>query len=74
MLVLSRSPNQSVVIDGGIKVTVISVRGEKVRLGFEAPDHIGIAREEILGEFDEVPPMTLDELAEEPDLGVWSPS
>jgi carbon storage regulator len=63
MLVLTRSPNQSVVIDGGIKVTVISVRGEKVRLGFEAPDHVGIVREEIL-----------DELAEEPDPGVWSPS
>lgn len=48
MLVLSRRPNESVVVDGGIRITVVSVRGNQVRLGFEAPGNVGIFREELL--------------------------
>lgn len=51
MLVLSRETNQSVVITavGGqrIKVTVLEVRGHKVRLGFLAADDVEINREEV---------------------------
>ena len=47
MLVLSRKKNESVVINGNIKVTIIEVRGDKVRLGIDAPQDIAIHREEI---------------------------
>jgi carbon storage regulator len=47
MLVLSRKLGETVVIAGDIKVTVVAVRGNKVRLGFDAPDDIDIVREEL---------------------------
>lgn len=47
MLVLSRKHNETIVIDGGIRVTVVSIRGHQIRLGIEAPDHVGIYREEL---------------------------
>ncbi len=47
VLVLSRLPGQRVVIEGGIVVTFIDVKGEKVRLGFDAPPGVGIRREEV---------------------------
>lgn len=48
MLVLSRKKNESIVIDGGIKITVVEVRGDKVRLGIEAPREIPVMRSEIV--------------------------
>ncbi len=47
MLVLSRKKSESIVIDGGIKVTVLEVKGNVVRLGFEAPKEVSILRSEI---------------------------
>lgn len=47
MLVLSRKKNESIVIDDQIVVTVIEIRGDKVRLGIEAPTEIGIHRQEV---------------------------
>jgi carbon storage regulator len=47
MLVLSRKLNTTIVIDGGIRVTVVGIRGNQVRLGIEAPDRVGIYREEL---------------------------
>ena len=47
MLVLSRKKGESVMIDGGIIVTVVEVRGDKVRLGFEAPREVTIDRKEV---------------------------
>ena len=55
MLALSRKKSESVIITVGdqrIKVMVIEIRGDKVRLGFAAPRHITIHREEIQGEID----------------------
>jgi carbon storage regulator len=49
MLVLSRKVNEKVVIDGGIVVTVVKIEGGQVRIGIEAPDHVKVYREEILG-------------------------
>ena len=40
MLVLSRKKNESIVMDG-IKITVMEIRGEQVRLGIEAPATCG---------------------------------
>ena len=38
MLVLSRKQNQSIVINGDIRITVVSIRGNQVRIGVEAPE------------------------------------
>ena len=49
MLVLARKIDQSVFIDGRrIKVTVLSVRGDQVRLGFVADPTIRVMREEVI--------------------------
>ena len=37
MLVLSRKQSQSIVINGDIRITVVSIRGNQVRIGIEAP-------------------------------------
>ena len=47
MLVLSRKKNESIVIDDDIVITVVEVRGDKVRLGIEAPREIPVHRSEI---------------------------
>ena len=47
MLVLSRKKNEKIVIAGNITVTVVEVRGDKVRLGIIAPRHIPVNRQEI---------------------------
>lgn len=47
MLVLSRKKNQKIVIDGNIFITVVEVRGDRVRLGIEAPPEVLIRREEL---------------------------
>ena len=47
MLVLSRQRDESVFIGGNIKVTVVDIRGDKVRLGFEAPEEIPVHRKEV---------------------------
>lgn len=47
MLVLSRKKNESIVIDGNIVITVVEVRGDKVRLGIEAPKEIPVHRSEV---------------------------
>ena len=49
MLVLSRKKNQSIVINDDIVVTVLEVRGAKVRLGIDAPKDIPVHRRELLG-------------------------
>lgn len=53
MLVVSRLPNESVVIDGGIKVTILEVRGNKVRLGIVAPRSVKVLREELCNQAQE---------------------
>ena len=47
MLVLSRKLNEKIIIDGNIYLTVLRIQGNQVRLGIEAPGHIGIFREEL---------------------------
>ena len=48
MLVLSRKLDESIIIDGDIRITVLSVRGNQVRLGIEVPNRVGVYREELL--------------------------
>lgn len=47
MLVLSRKKNESIVINDNITITVVEVRGDKVRLGIEAPTEVPVHRREI---------------------------
>ncbi|HXC22980.1 MAG TPA: carbon storage regulator CsrA [Solirubrobacteraceae bacterium] len=47
MLVLTRKPNQSIMIGDDIEVSVLSVVGEKVRIGIQAPHDIPVFRTEI---------------------------
>ncbi|HEY6638636.1 MAG TPA: carbon storage regulator CsrA [Solirubrobacterales bacterium] len=47
MLVLTRKPGQSIMIGAGVEVQVLSVAGEKVRLGITAPRDISIFRHEV---------------------------
>lgn len=47
MLVLSRKKNESIVIDGNIRIVVVDVQGDKVRLGIEAPLSVGVHRSEV---------------------------
>lgn len=48
MLVLTRRPLQSIHIDKDIIVTVLEVKGDKVRLGFDAPKNVLILRDELI--------------------------
>ena len=47
MLVLSRKSNESIVINNNITVTVVEIRGDKVRLGIVAPKEIPVHRQEV---------------------------
>lgn len=47
MLVLTRKKGQSLVIGGDIRVTVLEVSGDSVRLGIDAPPEVAVCREEI---------------------------
>lgn len=47
MLVLSRKKNESIVIADTITVTVVEIRGDKVRLGIEAPRDVPVHRQEV---------------------------
>jgi carbon storage regulator CsrA len=60
MLVLSRKPGEQVVIGGNITVTVLSIDGCNVKLGFEAPGPVRILRAELVG-------LSPDEPEAEPD-------
>lgn len=47
MLVLSRQRDQSIIIGDDIEITIVDVRGEKVRLGISAPSHVPVHRKEV---------------------------
>ena len=47
MLVLSRKKNESIVINDDIKGVVVEIRGDKVRLGVEAPKEVPVHRREV---------------------------
>jgi carbon storage regulator len=47
MLVLSRKKNEAIVINNDITVTVVEIRGDKVRLGIVAPKDVPVHRQEV---------------------------
>lgn len=48
MLVLSRKINECIIIGEGIKVMIVGISGDKVRLGIEAPRDVPVHREEVV--------------------------
>jgi carbon storage regulator len=53
MLVLSRKPGESVVIDGRIKVKIVRLEGDVVKIGIEAPPDVPIHRQEVYDEIQQ---------------------
>lgn len=50
MLVLSRKPNQSIMIGDGIEVVVLDVKGDTVKIGLKAPRDVKVYRQEVYAE------------------------
>jgi len=50
MLVLTRQRGEKIMVDDNIIITIIEVRGDKVRIGIEAPRDVSVHREEIYNE------------------------
>ena len=70
MLILRRRIGERIVIDGRIEVTVLHVRGGKVRLGFNAPRNVRVLREEVLRPSTEDGPADLTATAVEIEASV----
>ena len=68
MLVLTRKSNQSIMIGDDIEVSVLSVMGDKVRIGIQAPQDIPLFRTEIYLEIhrDEAAPGAVESAAPTP--------
>lgn len=47
MLILTRKPSETLVIAGNIRVTIVGVKGNQVRIGVDAPKDVTVDREEI---------------------------
>lgn len=47
MLVLSRQRDETIMIGDDVEITVVDIRGDKVRLGITAPSHIPVHRKEV---------------------------
>jgi len=47
MLILTRKAGETIVINENIRVTVLSVKGNQIRLGIEAPENVHVHRQEI---------------------------
>jgi len=62
MLVLSRKKNESIVINNDVVITIVEIRGDKVRLGIVAPKDVSVHREEVYeaihGTKPAIPPAT----------------
>jgi carbon storage regulator len=61
MLILSRKPGESIVIDGKIVVKIIRLEGDVVKLGIEAPRDVPVHRQEV---YDEIQRNNLEALTE----------
>jgi carbon storage regulator len=51
MLVLTRKPDQSIMVGSDIEITILEVRGEQVRVGIRAPKNVAVHRKEV---FDQI--------------------
>lgn len=47
MLVLTRKKGETIIIQNGIEITVVDVKGQQIRLGIKAPEDVSILRKEV---------------------------
>ena len=66
MLVLSRKNNESIVINDDIVITIVEIRGDKVRLGIVAPKDVPVHRQEV---FD-----AIQKASQAPEVPVEAPT
>ena len=66
MLVLSRKRDERIVIGDNIVITVVDVRGDKVRLGIDAPPEVPVHRQEVL---DALKRAAAEAAQQKPDAG-----
>ena len=66
MLVLSRYHNERVMIGENITITIVDIRGDKVRLGIEAPKDMPVHREEVYQQIKKRLGMTPEDLEVQP--------
>ena len=50
MLILTRTPGESLIISDNIEVTIVAVKGNQVRIGIKAPDDVNIVRDELVND------------------------
>ena len=65
MLIISRKKNESIVINNDITVVVVEIRGDKVRLGIDAPREIPVHRREVYDAIQRKEPFPKDKTAAE---------
>ncbi len=69
MLVLSRQKDESIIIGDDVEITIVDVRGDKVRLGINAPRSISVHRKEIYEAIQREKAQKAKEEAAGPDAG-----
>lgn len=69
MLVLSRKKNESIVINNDITIVVVEIRGDKVRLGVEAPKEVPVHRREVYDAIQRNDAAAAEKTAGQPDAG-----
>jgi carbon storage regulator len=47
MLVLSRRPGEEIIINGNIRISIVSMKGDRIRIGVEAPKSVSVDRAEV---------------------------
>jgi len=68
MLVLSRQRDETIMIGDDIEITVVDIRGEKVRLGINAPPHVPVHRKEVYEAIKREKQAAAGETGEEPHV------
>ena len=70
MLVLTRKKDEDIIIGEDIRISVVSIDGDRVRIGIDAPEELTILRAELLDETEavnrqaaRVPSLTIDDLS-----------
>jgi carbon storage regulator len=69
MLVLSRKKDESIVINNDITIVVVEIRGDKVRLGVEAPKEVPVHRREVYEAIARGEPVDLPAVSAAPESG-----
>lgn len=73
MLILSRRSSESIIVGDEVTITILSVKGKQVRIGIDAPSHIGVHREEIYQKIQDQDAPASEPGALEADSGTTAP-